>query len=193
MPRSLATVFPSSLRPLVVIGLIAILNFSGNLIWVDMASWLDRHSGAAGDEASQVLFACMLGQIVTTFMMARYGPERRVALWLILACALEALGVFGMLAAPTGAVFVGTGILATAAWQATLPLATGLYLAVGGRSHGQFVLPVSLGGMALASSVAEDVSPQRIIGLLAAVVVVLGAGLVGLEAARRHRAAPIES
>jgi hypothetical protein len=179
MPRRDRMDFRAALRLLGAFGLVAILNFAGSLVWVDLALWLDRHAYAAGESVTRMLFACMLGQIVATFLMARFGPERRVAHWLIAACALEALGVSGLLVAPTGLAFAGAGIVATAAWQATLPLATGLYLAMGGRSRAQFVLPVSLCAMALASGLADAVSAQRIILCLALVVVVLGFGVAG--------------
>lgn len=187
MPRAERMGLHASLRLMLIIGVIATLNFAGNLIWVDLGSWLEHHAYPAGGDATGILFLCMIGQILTTFAMARFGPENGIAYWLILACALEALGVFGLLAAPTDLTFAGTGILATAAWQATLPLGTGLFLAAGGRSHGQFVLPVSLGAMALASGLADSLSPQRIIGCLVLVIVVLAAGLAGSGPRRSGR------
>ncbi|EIZ77424.1 hypothetical protein WSK_4038 [Novosphingobium sp. Rr 2-17] len=166
------------------IAFIALLNFSGDLVWVDLGEWLELHKTLLTGTVTSILFACMVGQIVTTLAMARYGPEHRIEGWLTIVCGLEALGVVGLLTMPAHIPFAIAGILATAAWQASLPLATGLYLAIVERTHGQLVLPVSLGAMSLASSLAGDLSPQRIVACLALVIVVLVAGMIGLTAVR---------
>jgi hypothetical protein len=183
LPRGRGIALPApglpGLGALACLLLIALLNLAGNACWTYLGEL--GHAAAIPDTALKTgLFASIVAQIAASLLLAWRGPAGHLRLWLAAAIALEAMALGWLLQARSLLALEESDILFGFAWQAALPLATGLYLeADQARKGALWILPVSLGSMA-AGPVLMEISGTRTGFGLCALALIIAAPLVAI-------------
>lgn len=135
--------------------LIALLNLAGNGCWTYLGEF-DHAAGVPDADLTTSLFGAMIAQIAASLLLAWRGPGEHLRLWLAGAIATQALALGWLLEAHSPMALQVGGILFGFAWQAALPLATGLYLDADRAHKGALlILPVSLASMAAGPALME--------------------------------------
>jgi hypothetical protein len=176
-------------RAAAAIGLTALLNMIGSACWTYLDAW--RLTILPGDAwAAQVIPLCLLAQIGASLLTALRGPDRTSLAALTIILLGEAIAVWAIGQAGSGLALLAAALLFGFAWQAGLPLATGLFARLDpSLGAACLMLPVGLAAIAAGPALAAMLPPAHLHRLFAtaALALTLAAfALAGHAAQRRY-------
>lgn len=177
-------------RAAAAIGLMMVLNMIGSACWTYLDAW--NHVALPGDAlAAFAIPLCLAAQIGASLLVAWRGPSRGIAAGLAVVMLGEAFAIREIGHAASGERFLIAVSLFGFAWQAALPLATGLFLrADPSLGAASLVLPMSLAGVAAGPALASLLAAGRlgaIFDLSSLALVLAATALACLDIANRHR------